>query len=152
MVRRIRHLRGPRSRRILCHRTIQYNWKVRKDRGHTTLNILKHTQSNGQHQHSEGSSKEETQTPRRDYGKIYRRAIFNTSFRREVGLFPAREAIPGRGPRGNKEKWNALIRKLTSIRFLESYSALRCVDRGNVAQFEHTVWMSESGAEVLTVE
>jgi len=26
------------------------------------------------------------------------------------------------------------------------------VDRGNVAQFEHTVWMSESGAEVLTVE
>ena len=60
--------------------------------------------------------------------------------------------FPGEDPEGIRKKWNALIRKLTSIRFLESYSALRCVDRGNVAQFEHTVWMSESGAEVLTVE
>ena len=60
--------------------------------------------------------------------------------------------FPGEDPEGIRKKWNALIRKLTSIRFLESYSALRCVDKGNVAQFEHTVWMSESGAEVLTVE
>ena len=60
--------------------------------------------------------------------------------------------FPGEDPEGIRKKWNALIRKLTSIRFLESYSALRCVDKGNVAQFEHTVWMSESGAEVLTIE
>ena len=60
--------------------------------------------------------------------------------------------FPGEDPEGIRKKWNALIRKLTSIRFLESYSALRCVDRVNVAQFEHTAWMSESGAEVFTVE
>ena len=60
--------------------------------------------------------------------------------------------FPGEDPVGIRKKWNALIKKLTSIRFLESYSALRCVDRGNVAQFEHTVWMSDGGPEVLTVE
>jgi len=60
--------------------------------------------------------------------------------------------FPGEEQESIRRKWNALIKKLTSIRFLESYSALRCVDRGPVAQFEHTVWMTESGPEVLTVE
>ena len=35
-----------------------------------------------------------------------------------------------------KRKWKALVKKLTSIRFLEVYSALRDVDRGDVGQFE----------------
>ena len=60
--------------------------------------------------------------------------------------------FPGEEQESIRRKWNALIKKLTSIRFLESYSALRCVDRGPVAQFEHTVWMTEGGPEVLTVE
>ena len=51
-----------------------------------------------------------------------------------------------------KRKWKALVKKLTSIRFLEVYSALRDVDRGNVGQFEHTVFITEGGPEILTVE
>ena len=51
-----------------------------------------------------------------------------------------------------KRKWNALVKKLTSIRFLEVYSALRDVDGGDVGQFEHTVFITEGGPEVLTVE
>ena len=51
-----------------------------------------------------------------------------------------------------KRKWNALVKKLTSIRFLEVYSALRDVDGGDVGQFVHTVFITEGGPEVLTVE
>ena len=51
-----------------------------------------------------------------------------------------------------RRKWRALIKKLTSIRFLEQYHALRDVDGGFVGQFEHTVFVSEGGPEILTVE
>ena len=51
-----------------------------------------------------------------------------------------------------RRKWNALVKKLTSIRFLEVYSALRDVDSGIVGQFEHTVFITEGGPEILTVE
>lgn len=49
-------------------------------------------------------------------------------------------------------KWKALVKKLTSIRFLEVYSALRDVDGGVVGQFEHTAYITEGGPEILTVE
>ncbi len=51
-----------------------------------------------------------------------------------------------------RKKWEALVKKLTSIRFLEVYAALRDVDGGIVGQFEHTVYVTEGGPEVLTVE
>ena len=51
-----------------------------------------------------------------------------------------------------RRKWKAMIKKLTSIRFLEVYSALKDVDNGVVGQFEHTAYISEGGPEVLTVE
>ena len=51
-----------------------------------------------------------------------------------------------------RRKWKAMIKKLTSIRFLEVYSALKDVDNGLVGQFEHTAYISEGGPEVLTVE
>ena len=51
-----------------------------------------------------------------------------------------------------RRKWRALTKKLTSIRFLEVYSALRDVDKGVVGQFEHTVYVTEGGPEILTVE
>ena len=51
-----------------------------------------------------------------------------------------------------RKKWKALVKKLTSIRFLEVYDALRDVDGGIVGQFEHTVYVAEGGPEVLTVE
>ncbi len=51
-----------------------------------------------------------------------------------------------------RKKWNALVKKLTSIRFLEDYAALRDVDGGVVGQFEHTVYVAEGGPEILTVE
>ena len=43
------------------------------------------------------------------------------------------------------------MKKLTSIRFLEVYPALKDKDGGNVGQFEHTVYVTEGGPEVLTV-
>ena len=43
------------------------------------------------------------------------------------------------------------MKKLTSIRFLEVYSALRDQDGGNVGQFEHTVYVAEGGPEILSV-
>ncbi len=49
-------------------------------------------------------------------------------------------------------KWKALMKKLISIRFIETYHVLRCVDGGNVGQFEHTVYVTDGGPEVLTVE
>ena len=45
-----------------------------------------------------------------------------------------------------------MVKKLTSIRFLEVYPALRDVDGGLVGQFEHTAYVTEGGPEVLTVE
>jgi methionine aminopeptidase len=50
-----------------------------------------------------------------------------------------------------RRKWDALIKKLTTIRFLEIYAALRDADGGDVGQFEHTVLITEGGPEVLTV-
>ena len=50
-----------------------------------------------------------------------------------------------------RNKWNQLVNKLTSIRFLETYAALRDTDGGDVGQFEHTVLITEGGPEVLTV-
>jgi hypothetical protein len=44
-----------------------------------------------------------------------------------------------------RKKWEALVKKLTSIRFLEVYAALRDVDGGIVGQFEHTVYVAEGG-------
>ncbi|DAC34820.1 MAG: M24 family metallopeptidase [Candidatus Thalassarchaeaceae archaeon] len=63
--------------------------------------------------------------------------------------------FPGEDEETLRKKWNALIKKLISIRFLETYTALRCVDAGKkttVGQFEHTVWITEGGPEILTVE
>ena len=51
-----------------------------------------------------------------------------------------------------QSKWNALVKKLISIRFLETYHVLRCKDGGNIAQFEHTVHVTSGGPEILTVE
>ncbi len=50
-----------------------------------------------------------------------------------------------------RRKWSALVKKLTSIRFIEVYSALKDRDGGNVGQFEHSVYVTEGGPEVLTV-
>ena len=50
-----------------------------------------------------------------------------------------------------QKKWKAMIKKLTAIRFLEVYEALRDDDGGNIGQFEHTVIVTEGGPEVLTV-
>ena len=50
-----------------------------------------------------------------------------------------------------RRKWDALVKKLTSIRFIEVYAALRDADGGNVGQFEHTVLVTEGGPELLTV-
>jgi methionyl aminopeptidase len=59
-------------------------------------------------------------------------------------------------PEADKEslqnKWNALVKKLISIRFIETYHALRCIDGGTIAQFEHTVHITDGGPEILTVE
>ena len=60
--------------------------------------------------------------------------------------------FPGEEEDVLRKKWNALVKKLISIRFLETYSALRCEDRGMIGQFEHTVWITEGGPEVLTIE
>ncbi len=49
------------------------------------------------------------------------------------------------------KKWNALVKKLTSIRFLEVYPALKDVDGGFVGQYEHTVLVTDGGPEVLTI-
>jgi methionine aminopeptidase len=58
-------------------------------------------------------------------------------------------------PEENEEslnkKWNALVKKLTSIRFLEVYPALKDVDGGFVGQYEHTVLVTDGGPEILTV-
>ena len=50
-----------------------------------------------------------------------------------------------------RKKWDQLVKKLTSIRFLETYTALRDADGGDVGQFEHTVLVTDGGPELLTV-
>jgi len=60
--------------------------------------------------------------------------------------------FPEADEESRQNKWNALIKKLISIRFLETYHALRCMDGGNICQFEHTVYMTDGGPEILTVE
>ena len=59
--------------------------------------------------------------------------------------------FPNEDEESLQRKWKAMTKKLTSIRFLEVYEALRDVDGGNVGQFEHTVIVTDGGPEVLTV-
>ena len=71
----------------------------------------------------------------------------------ERWAFPLLEKpFPGEGEESRQNKWNALVRKLTSIGFMETYHALRCADEGLIGQFEHTVWVTPGGPEILTVE
>ena len=59
--------------------------------------------------------------------------------------------FPEEGEESLRRKWDALVKKLTSIRFVEVYAALRDADGGDVGQFEHTVLVTEGGPELLTV-
>lgn len=71
----------------------------------------------------------------------------------ERWAFPLLEKpFPGEDEESRQSKWNALVKKLSSIGFLETYHALRCADGGLIGQFEHTVWISPGGPEVLTIE
>ena len=71
----------------------------------------------------------------------------------ERWAFPLMEKpFPQENEESRIRKWNALIKKLISIRFLETYHALRCADGGMIGQYEHTVWITDGGAEVLTIE
>ena len=71
--------------------------------------------------------------------------VQHPTFRREMGIPSASKPFPEEGEESLRRKWRALIKKLTSIRFLEVYSALRDVDKGVVGQFEHTVYVTEGG-------
>ena len=71
----------------------------------------------------------------------------------ERWAFPMLEKpFPEADEASRQSKWNALVKKLISIRFLETYHALRCMDGGNICQFEHTVYITDGGPEILTVE
>lgn len=71
----------------------------------------------------------------------------------ERWAFPMLEKpFPDADEESRQSKWNALVKKLISIRFLETYHALRCTDGGTIAQFEHTVHITDGGPEILTVE
>ena len=71
----------------------------------------------------------------------------------ERWAFPMLEKpFPDADLASRQSKWNALVKKLISIRFLETYHALRCIDGGNICQFEHTVYITDGGPEILTVE
>ena len=59
--------------------------------------------------------------------------------------------FPGEDDESLRAKWDTLVKKLISIRFIEVYAALRDADGGDVGQFEHTVHVTEGGPEVLTV-
>ena len=70
----------------------------------------------------------------------------------ERWAFPLLEKpFPEEDEESLRRKWGQLVKKLTSIRFLEVYSALKDQDGGYVGQFEHTVYVAEGGAEVLSV-
>ena len=60
--------------------------------------------------------------------------------------------FPDADEASRQSKWNALVKKLVSIRFLETYHVLACADDGMVGQFEHTVAVTSGGPEILTVE
>lgn len=71
----------------------------------------------------------------------------------ERWAFPILEKpFPEANEESRQSKWNALVKKLISIRFLETYHALRCTDGGLIGQFEHTVYVTDGGPEILTVE
>ena len=71
----------------------------------------------------------------------------------ERWAFPMLEKpFPEADEASRQSKWNALVKKLISIRFLETYHVLACADGGNICQFEHTVYVTEGGPEILTVE
>ena len=60
--------------------------------------------------------------------------------------------FPDADEASRQSKWRALVKKLISIRFLETYHVLACKDGGNICQFEHTVLVTDGGPEILTVE
>ena len=71
----------------------------------------------------------------------------------ERWAFPMLEKpFPEADEASRQSKWNALVKKLISIRFLETYHVLACADGGNICQFEHTVYVTDGGPEILTVE
>ena len=71
----------------------------------------------------------------------------------ERWAFPILEKpFPEADEASRQSKWNALVKKLISIRYLETYHALRCSDGGLIGQFEHTIYVTEGGPEVLTIE
>ena len=71
----------------------------------------------------------------------------------ERWAFPMLEKpFPEADEASRQSKWNALIKKLISIRFLETYHVLACADGGNICQFEHTIHVTDGGPEILTVE
>tara|TARA_Y100000766_G_C18889755_1_gene597875 strand:- start:143 stop:1156 length:1014 start_codon:yes stop_codon:yes gene_type:complete len=71
----------------------------------------------------------------------------------ERWAFPMLEKpFPEADEESRQSKWNALVKKLISIRFLETYHALGCKDGGMIGQFEHTVMVNSGGPEILTVE
>lgn len=77
---------------------------------------------------------------------------YNTLPFAERWAFPLLEKpFPEEDDESLRRKWGQLVKKLTSIRFLEVYSALKDQDGGHVGQFEHTVYVAEGGAEVLSV-
>ena len=65
--------------------------------------------------------------------------VLDPPLRRALGISHAEETLPVADEASLQSKWNALVKKLISIRFLETYHVLRCKDGGNIAQFEHTV-------------
>ena len=71
----------------------------------------------------------------------------------ERWAFPMLEKpFPDADEESRQTKWNALVKKLISIRFLETYHALGCEDGGMIGQFEHTVMVNSGGPEILTIE
>ena len=71
----------------------------------------------------------------------------------ERWAFPMLEKpFPEADEESRQSKWNALVKKLISIRFLETYHVLGCKDEGNIGQFEHTVLINSGGPEILTVK
>ena len=78
---------------------------------------------------------------------------YNTLPFAERWAYPMLEKpFPDADEASRQSKWNALVKKLISIRFLETYHALKCSDNGMIGQFEHTVHITDGGAEILTVE
>ena len=73
-------------------------------------------------------------------------------FAQRWGYELLRKTFPQEEETSLQSKWNALVKKLISIRFLETYPALSCVDGGSIGQFEHTIFVHEGGPEILTVE